>query len=201
LILVNPSNAPSNAKDSSNGPDTDSDRFDTNGSDSAAAGASAGPTLVPDEQKRIEDLEVQLKEEKNKFLYLYADFENYKKRAIKERSDAMKFGWEGVARDLIEVSDNLERALSHVPAGTDKNLSDGLNMILSQFRTTMQKQGVHTMETVGKVFDPEFHEAIGQEPSDKPSGTITREQLKGYTIHGRLLRPANVIISTGPLAK
>jgi molecular chaperone GrpE len=149
----------------------------------------------------IQDLEAQIKEKESKYLYLYADFENYKKRAVKERSDAMKFGWEGVARDLLQVADNLDRALSHIPAGTDKNLSDGLNLILSQFRSTMQKQGVQPIESVGKTFDPELHEAIGQEPSDKPQGAITREELKGYTLHGRLLRPANVIISMGQLAK
>jgi molecular chaperone GrpE len=162
-----------------------------------AEGTPTGPGLQTD--TRLAELEAQLKEKENKYLYLYADFENYKKRAIKERSDAMKFGWEGVARDLIGVADNLDRALSHVPAGTDKNLADGLQMILAQFRTTMQKQGVQLMDTVGKPFDPEFHEAGGQEPSDLPQGTITRELLKGYTLHGRLLRAANVVVSMGPV--
>lgn len=147
------------------------------------------------------DLEVQLKEKDAKYLYLYAEFENYKKRAIKERSDAMKFGWENVARDLVEVIDNLERGLAHMPPGTDKNLAAGLKMTLTQFRTALQKQGVALIETVGKVFDPEFHEAIGQEASSEyPEGTISSEQLKGYTLHGRLLRPASVMISSGPLA-
>jgi molecular chaperone GrpE len=154
-----------------------------------------------DLDKKVLDLEVQLKEKDAKYLYLYAEFENYKKRAVKERSDAMKFGWENVARDLVEVIDNLERGLAHMPAGTDKNLAAGLNMTLTQFRTALQKQGVALIDSVGKVFDPEFHEATGQEPSDLPEGTISRELLKGYTLHGRLLRPANVIISTGPLAK
>jgi molecular chaperone GrpE len=168
----------------------------------AADGAanSATDSSAVDLDKKILDLEVQLKEKDAKYLYLYAEFENYKKRAIKERSDAMKFGWENVARDLIEVMDNLERGLAHMPASTDKNLAAGLNMTLTQFRTAMQKQGVALVETVGKPFDPEFHEAIGQEPSEQPEGTIVREQLRGYTLHGRLLRPASVMISSGPLA-
>lgn len=173
----------------------------------ATNGNAAGPQPVTpvqdlsDADKKIQELEAQLKEKDSKYLYLYAEFENYKKRAIKERSDAMKFGWENVARDLLEVTDNLERGLAHMPEGTDKNLAAGLNMTLSQFRSAMAKQGVAPIETVGQVFNPEFHDAVGQEPSDKPSGTITREQLKGYTLHGRLLRPASVVISTGPLAK
>src|SRR3954469_1881650 len=92
----------------------------------------------------LESLQSQLREKESKYLYLYAEFENYKKRAIKERSDAMKFGWEGVARDLLQVADNLERGLAHAPATTDKNLLEGLNMTLNQFRTAMQKQGVQT---------------------------------------------------------
>ena len=168
----------------------------------AATHASEESSLSVEElQKRTQELEAQSKEKENKYLYLYAEFENYKKRAVKERSDAMKFGWEGVARDLLQVADNLDRALSHIPSGTDKNLADGLNMILAQLRNTMQKQGVQTVDCLGKLFDPELHEAVGQEPSEKPSGTITQEQLKGYTLHGRLLRPANVIVSMGPLAK
>ena len=147
------------------------------------------------------DFELQLKEKDSKYLYLYAEFENYKKRAIKERSDAMKFGWENVARDLLEVTDNLERALAHMPQSTDKNLAEGLKMTLTQFRSALQKQGVAQIETVGKPFDPEFHDAVGQEPSEHSVGLVSREELKGYTLHGRLLRPASVVVSAGPLAK
>lgn len=168
-------------------------------------GANGSAESAADEQdvkeKKIQELEAQAKEKDQKYLYLYAEFENYKKRAIKERSDAMKFGWENVARELLQVVDNLERALSHVPPGTDGNLITGLNMTLSQFRSALQKQGVQTIETKNQPFNPEFHDAVGQEPSELPSGTITQEQLKGYTMHGRLLRPASVVVSSGPLAK
>ncbi len=159
---------------------------------------AAQPQVQPSaEVKKIQDLEAQVKEKENKYLYLYADFENYKKRAIKERSDLVKFGWENVARELLNVADNLERALAHVPAGTDKNLADGLQMILSQFWSTMQKQGIQTIESVGKPFNPEFHEAVGQEPSDQPTGTITQDHQRGYLLHGRLLRPSQVVVSMG----
>jgi molecular chaperone GrpE len=147
--------------------------------------------------KKIQELEAKLKDSENKYLYLYAEFENYKKRTIKERSDLVKFGWENTARDLLSIADNLERALSHIPANTDKNLADGLKMILSQFWSTLQKQGVQTVESVGKPFDPELHEAIGQEPSDLPAGSITQEHQKGYLLYGRLLRPARVMVSMG----
>jgi molecular chaperone GrpE len=74
-------------------------------------------------------------------------------------------------------------------------------MVLNQFRSTLQKQGVTAIESLEKVFDPNLHEAVGQEPSTLPSGTITQEHMRGYTLHGRLLRPARVIISNGQEAE
>jgi len=152
----------------------------------------------PSEAKRIEELEKLAKDNENKYLYLYAEFENYKKRIQKERSDLMKFGWEPCARELLHVVDNLERALAHVPAGTDKNLIDGLNMISGQFQSVLQKNCVCRFDTKNKPFDPNMHEAIGQIPSDQhPEGNVIKEEQSGYTMHGRLLRPARVIISSG----
>jgi molecular chaperone GrpE len=148
-------------------------------------------------ENRIEELEAQLKEKDAKYLYLYAEFENFKKRAIKERSDLMKFGWETQARELLQVIDNLERALTHMPASTDKVLVDGLNMVIHQFRATLQKQGVERVESLDKPFDPNLHEAVAQEQSDAPAGTILKEHQGGYTLHGRLLRPSRVVVSSG----
>jgi molecular chaperone GrpE len=152
------------------------------------------------EQARIQELEAQVKEKENKYLYLYAEFENFKKRAVKERSDLIKFGWENVARELLEVVDNLERALAHMPANVDKNLTAGLNLVLTQFKSTLQKQGVQPIESLGKEFNPELHEAVGQEPSDQPAGVVVKELTRGYTLHGRLLRPSNAVVSSGKLA-
>jgi molecular chaperone GrpE len=114
-------------------------------------------------QKRIEELEGQVKEKEAKYLYLYADFDNFKKRSIKERSDLIKFGWEPLARELLQTVDNLERALSHIPAGSDSKLVEGLDLILNQFKATLQKNGVQHIESLKKVFDPNLHEAVGQE--------------------------------------
>lgn len=159
-------------------------------------GAEGADTIV-DQNKVIEDLQAQIKDKDAKHLYLYAEFENYKKRASKENMDARKFGWENIARDLLQVLDNLERAMSHTPANTDANLVAGLKMVIQQFKTTIQKQGVEEVPTLNKPFDPNLQEAVGQEPSDHPEGTVTQEHMKGYTLNGRLLRPARVILSTG----
>jgi molecular chaperone GrpE len=164
--------------------------------DSRDGSAEGQPASGP--EARIAELEAQLKEEKNRYLYLYAELENFKKRAIKERSDVLKFGWEPVARELIQILDNFERALEHLPEGTQPTLAEGLQMIASQFRSTLGKQGVQPIEAVGKPFDPNLHEAMGQEVADTPAGTVVREHQKGYTLHGRLLRPARVAVSLGP---
>lgn len=168
--------------------------------------ASATPTEPPFEREpseetkvdpKITELEAALKEEKSKYLYLYADFENFKKRAVKERSDAMKFGWERIAGEILGVIDNLERAVEYMPKDVDANLKTGIEMTVSQFRTVLEKQGVALIPTDGQPFNPELHEAMGQEPSALPSGAVTKTLVKGYTLHGRLLRPAKVVISTG----
>jgi molecular chaperone GrpE len=146
---------------------------------------------------KTQELEALVKEKENKCLYLYAEFENYKKRAIKERSDTLKFGWEPVARELLGVLDNLDRAVQHLPPQIETNFAEGLKMIATQFAATLQKQGVQPVETLKTPFNPELHEAVGQEASSEASGTVIKEHLKGYTLHGRLLRPARVVISSG----
>jgi molecular chaperone GrpE len=144
---------------------------------------------------RLEAAEGKAKEAEQKYLYLYAEFENYKKRIIKERSDLVKFGWEGVARELLDVADNLDRALHHAPAGIDANWLQGIQMVAQQFHNALEKQGVSPVHT--KEFDPNLHEAVGQEDSEQPAGTILKEHSRGYLLHGRLLRPARVVVSAG----
>jgi molecular chaperone GrpE len=156
---------------------------------------------TPEElQKQLAELHEQLKEKDNKYLYLYADFENFKKRTIKERSDLLKYGWEPQARELLQVVDNLERALKHAPASTEKTLLEGLQLVTSQIKSTLEKHGVRPLEALQRSFDPNLHEAVGQEPSDQPAGTIIQEHSSGYLLNGRLLRPARVIISAGKSA-
>lgn len=151
----------------------------------------------PAEQK-ITELEAALKDKESKYVYLYAEFENFKKRSFKERQDLIKFGWENVARDLLEALDNLDRAIQHMPNGTDANLAAGLKAVASHFEATLTRNGVQRIQTQQKTFDPELHEAMSMSPSDLPAGQILKEHLSGYTLHGRLLRAAKVDVSQGP---
>lgn len=172
--------------------------------DHSSSPSTPDPSTTESQQEpprdRIAELEANLKDSENKYLYLYADFENFKKRSVKERSDFLKYGWEPLARDLLEVLDNLKRAAQHAESANPDSVSfrDGVQMILEQFQNSLKKRGVAPIEAIGKVFDPNLHEAVGQEPSDLPPGSITREELTGYLIHDRLLRPARVVTSMGP---
>lgn len=147
----------------------------------------------------LQKLKAELKDSQNKYLYLYAEFENYKKRVIKERSDQMKFGHESLVRDILQVTDNLDRALEHT-ANHDA-LVDGIKMVNQQLKDTLNRYGVQTVSSLGLKFDPEKHEAVGQEKlatgeNGHEDGSIIREHQKGYTLHGRLLRPARVVVAT-----
>ena len=148
------------------------------------------------EPSEVDALKAQLKEQQNKYLYLYADFENFKKRAIKERSDLLKFGHESLAREVLQVADNLDRALEH----TEKvdALISGIKMVNQQLKDTLGKFGVTPISSLGQKFDPELQEAVSQEKATngQEDGTVIREHQKGYTLHGRLLRPARVAVAT-----
>ncbi len=161
------------------------------------ATASAVEAAPDASQIKIAELEKKLKEADQKYVYLYAEFENFKKRAVKERQDTIKFGWENVANGMLDVLDNLNRALTHARPDGDPSLVAGLKMVSQQFQSTLEKQGVAEINTVDQAFNPELHEGVGQIPSEKPEGTIAQEAQKGYTLHGRLLRPSRVLISSG----
>jgi len=153
------------------------------------------PNTPPDP---VEVLKTQLGEWEGRYKYLYAEFENFKKRVQKEKSDLAKFAWEPAAQELLMVIDNLERALAHTQ-GADQNLMQGLNMILDLFRATLDRHGVKVIPAAGQMFDPNLHEAVAQEASaDIAQGQIIREEMKGYTLHGRLLRPTRAVVSSGP---
>lgn len=151
----------------------------------------------------LQALEAQIKEKENKYLYLYAEFENFKKRAQKERMDLILYGWEGTARDLLGVLDNLDRAYKHGSAqpltGSAKAVVDGVEMVVRQFSSVFEQAGVKKIQAIGKPFDPLFHEAVAQEHSDAAAGTVIAEQAAGYMLHQRLLRASQVTVSLGNL--
>lgn len=132
----------------------------------------------------------------DKWIRLQAEFENYKKRIQKEKSDQMKFGNEALLRAILPVLDNLERAIDHgknLPEA--KPLLSGVEITQKQFLNTLEQFGVKPILAVGEVFDPEKHEAVSQMESEIEPNRVVSEVQKGYFFHERLLRPAKVIVS------
>ena len=136
---------------------------------------------------------------KAKYYYLAAEMENMRKRFDRERENFIKYGNERILTDLIEVVDNLDRTLESL--STDKNekvrnIVVGIEMVRKQFLGVLKQNGLEVVETEGKMFDPNFHEAVGQQESeDKEEEEIIDVYQKGYILKGRLLRAAKVVIA------
>ncbi len=144
----------------------------------------------------------KLKEEKedyyDRLLRASAEFDNYKKRANREMTELRKYANEALTRELLSVVDNLERAIVMSTDGqvTVDSIVEGVDMTLKEILKILEKFYVKPLNSMGEVFDPRFHQAVGQEESeDSPANTIIKELQKGYMIHDRLLRPAMVIVS------
>ena len=128
-----------------------------------------------------------------------ADLENYRKRVARERDDDIKRAKLGVLEDLLPVMDNFEFGMIEVRKGDPKSpIAFGMEMIERQLKEFMSNAGVEVVDAVGVVFDPNVHEAVGQEDSaDVEEGKIIRQMRKGYKMRDRLLRPAMVVVSKG----
>ncbi|MDD4136276.1 MAG: nucleotide exchange factor GrpE [Methanoregula sp.] len=129
----------------------------------------------------------------DRFLRLAADFENYKRRSAQERASYVALANERFAIDLLEVLDNLDRALK----ADDAHLREGVIHIHQLFNAQMQRNGVRPIESLKKPFNPAEHEAIANVPSDEPAGTIIDEVSSGYRMHEKVIRFAKVAVSKG----
>jgi molecular chaperone GrpE len=148
----------------------------------------------------LEKARQEAKEAKERMLRVAADADNTRKRAIKERDEAIKFGQEGLLRDLLTALDNLERTLNHIPEDSQdqvvQGLRQGLIMVLKQFQDTLARYDLTGFSSVGEMFDPARHEALSKKETDEsPPGTILEEMHRGYMLHDRLLRAALVIVA------
>ena len=136
----------------------------------------------------------------DKFVRLNADFDNFKKRAARERQDAIRYANESLLEKLIPVLDNFEMALQAANApqqgGSTDALKTGVNMIASQLKSAMAEAGLEEINAAGQVFNPNLHEAVSQQDSkDVPEGQVLQQLRKGYKLRDRLIRPATVVVS------
>ncbi len=148
-------------------------------------------------EEELQETKKELEEFKDKYLRLYAEFENYKKRVQKDRTELIKYGSEPLMIELLTVLDNLEMALSHANESSSlESLIKGVELTLREFRKVLNKFGVKEIEAVGKPFNPEFHHAMAQvERADLDDKTVVEEYRKGYTYNDKVIRPSLVAVS------
>ncbi|MBL1353474.1 MAG: nucleotide exchange factor GrpE [Zetaproteobacteria bacterium] len=157
-------------------------------------------TLTLDEEgdpvDPLEALQSEVNELNDKLLRQHAEMDNLRKRTAREVVDARKFAVEKFAVSLLNVVDNLERALT-VEEGQEEALRDGIQRTLDSWHGMMGKFNVERIDAVGENFDPHKHEALSKMPSDEPEGIVINQHCAGYTLNGRLIRPAQVLVSSG----
>ena len=128
-----------------------------------------------------------------------ADFENYKKRAAREKEDAVKYANSSLLQRLVSILDNFELGLAAAKTETEQSpIYSGMVLVQKQLNDLLEENGLQTIEAEGKKFDPNLHESIAHESSDAPEETVIRQARRGYRFKDRLLRPARVVVSNGP---
>lgn len=129
-----------------------------------------------------------------------ADLENFRKRAAREKDELRQFAATSVVEDIIPILDNLGLGLAAARQQTDvKAIVDGVSLVLEQFKSTLARHGLKEVNPAGAAFDPHLHDCISHQPSaDIPAEHVSQVVRLGYTLNGRLLRPASVVVSSGP---
>jgi len=163
----------------------------------------ADSTMEEKAKASEEDLKVKLQEMErkaadnyDKYVRAVAELDNYKKRAVREKADAIRYGNENLLRDILPLVDNMDRAMEHACNSEDfEAFKKGLQMLQEQLLGCLQKHGVKQIEAVGKDFDPHVHEAMVQvESKEHEESKVVGEFERGYLLNGRLLRPSKVSV-------
>lgn len=170
----------------------------------SAAETSAEQLSTEDQEEQPEEivdeaaeLRLELEAEQNKYLRLLADYDNFKRRTQKDKEIAGKFRAQSLLTDLLPVLDNFERALSvEAKSEESKSLLKGVEMVQNSLLEAVKREGLEEIKAVGEAFDPNFHQAVMQEKDgNAEAGTVLQELQKGYTLKGRVLRPAMVKVN------
>ena len=166
--------------------------------DGASAAVTAPVETPPDPKAELEakvaTLEKEKKDNWDRYLRAAADLENTRKRQKREAEDVRFETKQKVLKEMLPVVDNLERAIDHAGAGSDP-IVEGVQLVLRQFQTAFERLDVNPVEAAGQPFDPNLHEAISQQESDAPPGTVVQVLQRGYKSGDRLLRPALVVVA------
>lgn len=157
-------------------------------------------TSQVEEKVSIEqELQGKLAELNDKYLRLYSDFDNFRKRTAKEKVDLIQSGGEDVFKSMLPIIDDFERAIKSNAETTDiHTINEGVNLIYNKFKNILSQKGLETMKSIGEPFNTDLHEAITSitAPSEETKGKIVDELEKGYTLNGKVIRFAKVVIGS-----
>lgn len=161
--------------------------------------AQKGETVDP---KAVEEKQTQINELHERLLRIQAEFNNFKKRIERDKAEIVRFSNENLLLALLPIIDNVERAMAHARATQDTEaVIDGLDLILRQLFDTLAAKGLRRLEAENEVFDPAFHDAMATfETDEMEPGRVLSQYERGYLLHGRLLRPARVVVAVKPTA-
>ena len=144
----------------------------------------------------LDKAKAEAAENYDKYIRAVAELENYKKRALRERADVLRYAGESLARDMLEIADHLQRALAQDMDGVREDFVKGLQLNLDRFQAIMEQHQVRGEPSVGTAFDPVKHEALASVPTaDHPAGTVLEEFKRAYYFKDKLLRPAQVVVA------
>lgn len=159
--------------------------------DESIPGSERMTDAMPDEQK----FEAELQEQKEKYLRLYADFDNFKRRTAKEKVELIQTAGREVIYNLLEVMDDMERAEKQMSATDDvKIVKEGVLLVFHKLKNSLQAKGLKEMESIGKDFDPDMHEAITEIPAPGQEGKVIDQVEKGYYLNDKIIRFAKVVV-------
>jgi molecular chaperone GrpE len=151
-----------------------------------------------DPEDALAGLQADLDRFRDLALRSQADFENYKKRAAREKEDAVKYANSSLLQRLVSILDNFELGLTAAKTESHQSpIYSGMVLVQKQLNDLLEENGLQAIEAEGKKFDPNVHEAIAHEPGEAPEGTVIRQARRGYRFKDRLLRPARVVVSSG----
>ena len=161
--------------------------------------AAAPSAETPQAEDDCDGLQADLDRFRDLALRSQADFENYKKRSAREKEEAIKYANSSLLEKLIAIVDNFELGLEAARAEGEKSpVFSGMSMVLKQLMDFLTDSGLQPIDATGQKFDPNLHEAIAHEPSEKfPEGVVVRQTRRGYKMKDRLLRPSSVVVSSG----
>ena len=167
------------------------------GAEQVENNAENAPIVENEPLSEIEQALADLAEQKDKYLRLMAEFDNYKRRTAKERMELIQTAGKDVIVSLLDVLDDCDRAEKQLNTSDDIALQkEGIQLVFNKIRSTMQAKGLSPMESIGKDFDAEFHEAITEVPvpDEKLKGKVIDEVTKGYALNERIIRFAKVVV-------